>query len=192
MKSLEKPLTTEQIIKKVGGADKTDGSCVSVALAYAGNANGFDVTDFRGGESMGFFSKTKNINELAQILNGKIVKNTNDFKAVTELLKSVDNGKEYLLGTGEHGAIIRRNNGIFEYLELQSENENGFKKLTTYALKERFLCKKSHSIAGFKLEQSNTLIDISEFKDNNEIKKILGYINTTTENQLKGKGGGKK
>ncbi|MBD5103481.1 MAG: hypothetical protein HDT47_01280 [Ruminococcaceae bacterium] len=186
---LKESLTTPQIIEKVGGGDTTTGSCASAAFAYIGNKSGFDVTDFRGGKSTDFFSKTKNINEITQLANGVIIKNTNDFKSVNELLKLVSEGKEYLLGAGQHVAIIRKLNNRFEYLELQSATDNGFKHLTTNILKERFGCKKSHSVMGFKLESSSELIDIENFKDNKEFQKILGYINTASENQMKGIGG---
>ncbi|CAG5926391.1 gp35 [Streptococcus pneumoniae] len=37
-----------------------------------------------------------------------VAKNTNDFKAVKELLEKAENGKEYYLATGRHAAIIRK------------------------------------------------------------------------------------
>jgi len=49
---LDKPLKSDKIIAKIGGADKTDGSCSSVAFAYCANKAGFDVKDFRGGMSV--------------------------------------------------------------------------------------------------------------------------------------------
>ncbi|MDS3020852.1 hypothetical protein RKZ89_00510, partial [Streptococcus pneumoniae] len=56
-----------------------------------------------------------------------VAKNTNDFKAVKELLEKAENGKEYYLATGRHAAIIRKNDNLVEYLELQSKFVNGFK-----------------------------------------------------------------
>ena len=43
--------TLESIVNRVGGGDKTDGSCASLCLAFVGNRCGLSVRDFRGGQS---------------------------------------------------------------------------------------------------------------------------------------------
>ena len=131
VKKLQKELTTEEIIKKLGGGDQTKGSCSSLAFAYIGNRNGYDVLDFRGGISTEIFATTRSIVEIANLdgIESKVIKKANDYKAVKELLTFVKEKKEYYLETGKHAAIIRIGNRGFEYLELQSETENGFKKL---------------------------------------------------------------
>ena len=191
VRKLQKELTTEEIIKKLGGGDKTGGSCSSVAFAYIGNKNGYDVLDFRGGKSREIFSLTRNIVEIANLdgIQSKIVKNTNDFKAVKELLTFVKEDKEYYLATGEHAAIIRKVNKSFEYLELQTYDRNGFKKLDSSELRSRFNCKSSHSTRGLKLEFSNILIDVDSCKNSEEFKNLLGYINTAKDKQNKGEDG---
>ena len=52
-------------------------------------------------------------------------------------MQNVKEGKEYYLGCGYHGAVVRKINGELQYLELQMGKENGFKKLTKKELKKR-------------------------------------------------------
>lgn len=191
VRKLQKELTTEQIIKKIGGGDQTKGSCSSLAFAYIGNRNGYDVLDFRGGISTEIFATTRNIVEIANLdgIESKVIKRANDYKAVKELLTFVEEKKEYYLETGKHAAIIRRGNRGFEYLELQSETENGFKKLDSSVLKTRFGCQTSYSVSGTKFEKSNVLIDVDSCKNSEEFKNLLGYINTAKDKQNKGEGG---
>lgn len=191
VKKLQKELTTEEIVKKLGGGDQTKGSCSSLAFAYIGNRNGYDVLDFRGGISTEIFATTRNIVEIANLdgIESKVIKRANDYKAVKELLTFVEEKKEYYLETGKHATIIRRGNRGFEYLELQSETENGFKKLDSSVLKTRFGCQTSYSVSGTKFEKSNVLIDVDSCKNSEEFKNLLGYINTAKDKQNKGEGG---
>ena len=191
VKKLQKELTTEEIIKKLGGGDQTNGSCSSLGFAYIGNRNGYDVLDFRGGISTEIFATMRNIVEIANLdgIESKVIKKSNDYKAVKELLTFVKEKKEYYLATGKHAAIIRRGDKGFEYLELQSATENGFKKLDSSVLKTRFKCQTSYSVSGIKFEKSNVLIDVDSCKNSEEFKNLLGYINTTKDKQKKGEGG---
>ena len=191
VKKLQKELTTEEIIKKLGGGDQTKGSCSSLAFAYIGNRNGYDVLDFRGGMSTEIFATTRNIVEIANLdgIESKVIKRANDYNAVKELLTFVEEKKEYYLETGKHAAIIRIGNRGFEYLELQSETENGFKKLDSSVLKTRFGCQTSYSVGGIKFEKSNVLIEVDSCKNSEEFKNLLGYINTAKDKQNKGEGG---
>lgn len=191
VKKLQKELTTEEIIKKLGGGDQTKGSCSSLAFAYIGNRNGYDVLDFRGGISTEIFTTTRNIVEIANLdgIESKVIKRANDYNAVKELLTFVEEKKEYYLETGKHAAIIRIGNRGFEYLELQSETENGFKKLDSSVLKTRFGCQTSYSVGGIKFEKSNVLIEVDSCKNSEEFKNLLGYINTAKDKQNKGEGG---
>ena len=185
---LKSKLTIPQIIERLGGGDLTEGSCSSLAFAYSGNINGLDVLDFRGGVSCSIFSSNYAINEIAKLpgVNGTVLKDYNDFTAVKKLLKTVETGKDYYLGTGEHAAIIRKTKRGFEYLELQDPIQNGFKKLTPNVLKRRFYCQKSYTVAGMKVQAVNQLIECQSLKNSDEFKKILGYINTAEESQRKG------
>ena len=186
---LSKTLTEDEIISKVGGGDLTTGSCSSLAFAYAGNKCGFDVLDFRGGVSQGFFSRTGNIMSIAEKVGGTVAKHTNDFKKAKDLLKTTQRGKEYYFTCGSHAAIVRRTETGFEYLELQSAYSNGFKPLTESVLKRRFAAKKSHTLYGTKCETKDCIIDIDQLRKDSGFKKLLGYINTAKDKQRKGASG---
>ncbi len=192
VEELKKAETSEESVAVLGGLDGTKGSCSSLALAYAGRHNGLDVIDYRGGKSCECLSTNINIERIATAadVNGQVVKAYNDFSAVHQLVKMMQDGKEYYLATGRHAAIVRNNGGVFEYLEMQDKPErNGYHRLSDKVLSERFKCKKSHTTCGYKYICSNFLIDIENLKDNNDFRKLLGYINTATDRQVKGEGG---
>lgn len=186
---LSKTLTEDEIISRVSGGDLTTGSCSSLAFTYAGNRCGFDVLDFRGGNSQRFFSMTGNIMSIAEKVGGTIAKHTNDFKKAKDLLKTTQRGKEYYFTCGSHAAIVRRTETGFEYLELQSAVSNGFKTLTDDVLKWRFAAKKSHTLYGKKCETRDCIIDINLLRKDSGFKKLLGYINTAKDKQRKGASG---
>lgn len=189
---LNRELEDYEIIMRLAGGDETKGSCSSVAFAYAGNRCGLDVLDFRGGDSQQFFSVSRNIVDIAEIKGVKslIVQNSNDFKAMKELLEFIaEDDKEYYLSIGKHAAIIKRNLDKYYFLELQSEINNGYKILTDTVLRKRFGCQKSHVIQGIKIRPKNVIIDIESFKGNREFEEILGYLNTNEQDQLKGADG---
>lgn len=188
IKKSRKKLTEEQMINAVSGGDKTKGSCSSAAFAYIGNKGGYTVLDFRGGKSCDFFSRDSRIQMIGNLPGVKmhVVKNTNDFTAVRELLGKVEADKEYYLATGRHAAVIRKNEGRFEYLELQSRISNGFKPLDNIVLKERFKCKKTHSTRHGKYDVDSYIIDSDSLKDNPEFHNLLSFINTAGSKQMKG------
>lgn len=57
-------MTSDEIIKTLSGGDLTSGSCASLGLAYIGQKQGWNVLDFRSGESQSFFSNTYNLKSL--------------------------------------------------------------------------------------------------------------------------------
>ena len=187
-KELEQPLSVGATMYKVGGGDMTEGSCMSLSLAYAGNRGGIDVLDFRGGKSQTFFSRDYNIKKIANFdgVICKTISDFNDFTAVTELLKEVEDKKEYILVTGRHAAVIRKAEKGFEYLELQSYRHNGFNKLDKKALKDRFKCQRSYTVARHKLQSTSYLFDVESVSKSNDVKAILSYINTPADKQMKG------
>lgn len=189
-------ISEKDIIKNLGGLDKTKGSCSSVALAYVGNKGGYEVLDFRGGKSCDMFSQNDTIKKISKLSGVKsfTVKDYNDHNAVIKLTQNMVEGKEYYLATGVHAAIIRKTSKGLEYLELQ-DNEvlNGYKILNNNVLTKRFGCKKSHNIKYIgKVEVESILIDVDSLKNNGEFEKILGFINTNGGKQLKGSGGSVK
>ena len=188
---LDKPLTEAQIVEKIAGGDKTKGSCSSLAFAYSANKAGLDVLDFRGGNSWSFFATKSNIKAIAEQAGGIVSKGYNDFVCANEILKNVENGKEYYFAAAKHAAMIRKQaNGRFEFLELQSSRQNGWKEFNGKVFKDRFSAKKSHTSYGMKMEYSQVLIDFNKLtEDKGALKELMGYINTEADKQLKGAGG---
>ena len=195
---LKKSLSDDEIIKKLSGADRTDGSCASLAFAYTGNKNGLDVTDFRGGQSQKFFS-SKMHNKKIMELDGvkyQTIKVKKEAYDTAKIIKELPVDKEYYLTVGKHAAIIKNTDKGAMYLELQSSIENGWKyfasngRTTSETLIERFGARKTvNKQFGKVWEREITLAEVDSFKDNEEFRDILGYINTATDKQVKGEGG---
>ena len=188
-KRFDAPISDEEIISRLGGGDETKGSCASVALAYIGNKGGYDVLDFRGGTSQFHFAKSGPLSDYLESVGGKVVKGSNDFKIVSELIQGMKEGNQYLFSVGKHTAIIRKIGKGYEYLELQSATRNGFLKLNNDILKKRFGCKKNHTLGGSKVEVRGAIANIDLLKNDPELKQLLGYINTAVNNQKKGAAG---
>lgn len=169
--ALSEPLTEEQIIAKLHGTDR-GGHCSSLAFAYIGNKHGLDVSDFRNDASEKIFWRTKSVQDITRLAGGFIEKDNSDYAAVGRLVKNVEKGKEYVLSTGKHTAIIRKAKRGYEYLELQHNLDYGFKKLNNTVLKDRFKCVKKSQYYN-----SSMLFDIDLLKDNETFKELLGYIN---------------
>ena len=195
VKKLEKPLTSDEIVDKISGGDKTAGSCASVAFAYIGNEAGYDVYDYRGGTSQKYFSNGANLEEIAIQSGGTVFRDKNAIKSTFDTLKlEVEEGKTYYLVAGCHAAVVRKNAGKYEYLELQHpiKSENGFKELNPKTLHDRFGAKRSVTRYGYKLNQTGILIESSKLANNSDFRKMLGYINTAEKDQMKGKSGNVK
>lgn len=179
--------TENDIIHSLSGGDETEGSCSSLAFAYAGNKAGYIVLDFRDGHSRLTFSKRNTISRIASLpgVNALINQGRNDIESANNLLNTMTPGKEYYLATGQHAAIVRRSGNHFEYLELQHPStENGWHVLHDRALIDRFGCSFAHSY-----DFSNYLIDVNSLSCCREFLDILGYINTERSMQRKGRGG---
>lgn len=183
VKNLSKELNENEIIEKIGGGDKTKGSCISLCYAYAGNKLGLDVIDYRGGKSREVMSYSMyNVPKLNGVIS-KIVSG-GGVRGANKLINIIEESKEYILGTGRHAAVIRKTKaGKIEYLELQTNNNNGWHELTSEVLKSRFACASS-----YKARQSE-LIDINSLRESDEFRDLLGYINTAKDMQKKGSGG---
>lgn len=180
-------LTTDEIIQLVAGGDKTTGSCASVALAYAGQKQGWNVLDFRGGGSMDFFSYKHTKVKMFQDLGVKSIVADNAKSNLTNgkrILEQLNEGTEYYLSVGRHASIVRKKEGVLQYLELQCANpeNNGWKNFgdVSNTLRYRFGCTSSsryHSTA--------YATDISQLTGD-DFRTILGYINTDVTSQRKG------
>ena len=144
----------------MAGGDNTDGSCASVALAYVGQKQGWNVLDFRDGKSREFFSSGSNLYELSQANGLKVLKATGGSSVTVgnRLLQQCEEGHEYYLCVGRHAAIvglkevdqidkltgeILGTKSALQYLELQSPKKNGWKdfgKSARDTLTKRFGC----------------------------------------------------
>lgn len=194
VKMLENPLNEEEIIKKLGGGDMTEGSCMSLALAYAANKNGLDVLDFRGEPSR--YTIATKYPAIAKLPGVKAYRDygKNDITVCKRLMKNMEPNKEYILISGKHAAVVRSYDGSMKYaewLELQSPNDNGYRFFAgddvEKDLRKRFACRKY----GTKLKNSY-LIEIDSLKDNDNFRAILEYVNTEPSKQKKGVRGSAK
>ena len=184
-------LSTAEIIEKLGGDDKTDGSCASLALAYAANKAGMDVQDFRDGQSREFWAN--HLASFAQIFGGEIISDFNQIRAAKSLLAKMKKGHEYILSVGRHAAIVRRGAKGYEYLELQDKPaRNGFHPLDKHVLHDRFKADAYHTYHGRRTNTNSTLTDIRNIRDTEATRELMGSINTPVWAQHKGKGGGIK
>lgn len=176
VQKMSEPLTSAQIIARISGKDHTDGSCASMALAYAANRCGWDVLDFRGGASCNYFQK--HIVDVMKDAGGKIISGTDNFDMSEILLRSVQKGKEYIFTCSDHCAVVRRTDNGLEYLDLQEKSKNGWKLLTDNELEARFNAVKERD----KIDEDG-IIMIDKLISNSYFRSIMGRIN----NQRKGK-----
>ena len=181
--------TDQEIIESISGGDLTEGSCSSLALAYAGNRAGYNVHDFRDGRSRYTFSLRSTIEHIAN-MPGVVSfseMGTDDALCAELLYNHMEHGREYFLASGHHAAIVRQNeNGHYQYLELQSgqPGDNGWHMLTERALYERFGC-----VYNRRTESASYLIELNSLQSNSEFLNLLGYINTNEADQRKGENG---
>lgn len=184
------PLSEAEIIGALAGGDKTKGSCASLGLAYMGQKGGMNVLDFRDGASRDFFSTTFNLETISKLPGVKTIIETakSAVTAGNKLLKHVEIGKEYYFVSGRHAAIVRKTaeEGL-QYLELQSAKGSGWTKFDgnpRYTLTHRF---GDYRLGGFDVE--SFMIDVDSFKDSDDLRYLLGYINTAENEQRKGRDG---
>jgi len=184
-------VTDDEIITALSGGDKTKGSCASVGLAYCGQKCGYNVLDFRDGESRSYFSRKGYLRELSELKGLKTHFKTarSSVTAGNQLLKTAEKGKEYYLVSGRHAAIVRRTeDDVLQYLELQSATRSGWTNFDgnpRYTLKWRF----GETKAWGSIDDESFMIEVDSFKDCEEFQDILGYINTVESEQRKGKHG---
>lgn len=175
--------TEQEIISRLGGMDRTNGSCSSLAMAYLANKHGLDVIDYRGGASRTFFSQ--HYNDIAALVPGSIHETCNILDDAWDLLGTMSDGKEYYFKAGEHAACVRRSENGYQYLELQgSADFNGWKSLTKDELENRFKTNYPQDILA--------LVDGDDLMEVKKIRTIFGYMNTAENEQQKGDGGSVK
>lgn len=189
---LKKQESEAESIKAIAGPDLTDGSCASAALSFIMRRAGYDVTDFRGGQSRDVFSRGEVMLGITGMGDTKRVFKGNRFAATHQLLKEMEPNKRYLLTTGRHAAIIKKENDYYYFLELQdTEGHNGWKPLggtkrasdVDLQLGIRFAAKKSR-YPGF-----STLTSIESLTKNENLTHLASFFNTKGMKQMKGVGG---
>ena len=188
-----KQLSEDEVITTLSGGDMTKGSCASVGLAYVGQKQGWDVHDFRDGDSRRIFASSFNLLDLSQMQGMKVLKaeGASSMTVGNRLLKQCEVGKEYYLAVGRHAAIVRKTDeGILQYLELQSATKSGWTNFDgnpRYTLKTRFGCTSTSSGSSY----YDFMLDITEsdFSSNDDFKTLLGFLNTATDAQRKGSHG---
>lgn len=169
--------TDTEIIERIGGGDKTIGSCASLAFAFAANKCGLDVLDFRGGKSLDYFSTFTNLMQICDKVGGYSSFSTTGI----QLMKQTQQGKLYYLVYAQHAAIVRQVvKGKYEFLELQHSTSNGWKPLDSRVFSWRF---------GGSGRQFGLIMDIELLQRDSGFKKMVGYINTAKEDQRKGMSG---
>ena len=197
--------TESEIISAIAGGDKTRGSCASVGIAYVGQKHGLNVLDFRGGDSMDWFSGKMSKLRMWEALGVTPIAETSAKSDLTNgkrILSQMVKGKEYYLSVGRHASIVRAIDNpildpvtgevkkigtMYQYLELQSANRSGW---TNFAddvrdtLRWRFGCSSSSSYWN-----AAYLTDIDEIPDTDELRMVMGYINTKENEQRKGLSG---
>ena len=186
-----KKLSDDEIIAALAGGDMTKGSCASVGLAYIGQKQGWNVLDFRDGESRSIFSRSANLLTLSNMNGMKVLRaqGASSMTVANRLLKQCEAGKEYYLCVGRHAAIVHKtDDGVLQYLELQSKNRSGwtdFDGNPKYTLKTRFGCSTTSSAAA----TYDFMLDITESDFNDDFRTLMGFINTEEKMQRKGSSG---
>nr|UWH99918.1 MAG: minor capsid protein 2 [Bacteriophage sp.] len=181
VKKHQKEVSMDDIITRIGGGDRTKGSCASLGLAYAANRGGYDVLDFRDGESRTYFASHPHLSSFIGKMGGITNMGRGKMSGI-ELMRTTEIGKEYYLAIACHAAIVRQvSKGKYEYLELQSAISNGWKPLNAKVFGWRF--------GANGREWYYEMIEISKLYNDPSFIKLMGYINTAEDKQVKGKYG---
>lgn len=177
VKKHDKPLTENDLVARIGGGDETEGSCSSLAFAWAANKGGLDVLDFRDGNSREYFSRFSNIIQISRKVGGIVEYSSTG----VQMMKQTEIGKQYYLAIGRHAAVVRQvSKGKYEYLELQTSNYNGWKPLNGKIFGSRF---------SSRMRGVAAMIDIELLQKDAGFAKMMGYINTAKAEQHKGASG---
>lgn len=188
VKAWETQPSEYDIIKQLGGGDLTRGSCASLAQAYVANKYGYDVKDFRGGNSQFVFSSSRG--DIALMYRYADYNSGRGTESAMYLLGAMEVDKEYVLSTGHHASVVRKVDNRYQYLELQSPVENGWVDFgsTTEEIENtlvrRFACKR-----GFGSPSESILMDAESIDNIESFIEVMGYINTGTDDQEKGGSG---
>ena len=180
------------VIEEIGGLDKTNGACTSLALCWAAARHGANIRDFRGDYGTSWFCQDPNIRMLASIpgIDCEIKVSQDSLGVAQRFLKTMQPDKEYILSVARHTAVVRHNSATDqdEYLELQGIRQvNKFWPLTERVLRNRFGASENQPVAC-----DNFFFDLDSVGSNSDMMILMEYINTKPEDQMKGAGGGIK
>lgn len=179
---LKQPLTDSEIIKKVSRYDPTSGSCASVAFAYIANKAGYDVQDFRGGESEKCFKDNFILAAIAKLpgVSRSFYRGKNDFKAAEFLFGKMETGKEYFMTVGNHAAIVEKQNDVYKYIEMQDKGKsNGHYILNRERLEYRFGCDTIHKNEfGEPTAARSFIIDVESLMKSEDFINIMYFVNS--------------
>lgn len=183
---LTAPKAFEDFVNDVGGGDLTKGSCASLSFCYAANNAGYDIRDFRGGSSRIFFSAGNRFRTMAELsgVTSLSEDSKTPIKTAVNLLKQIPMDTKYILGIGKHAAVVEHTEEGYRYLELQAPKGNGWYKLTSEALRQRFGATKT-SKNGDMID----LIEVDSLSKNKYFLQLMEFINTDESSQQKGEHG---
>lgn len=188
-------LTDDEIITRLAGGDLTKGSCASLAYCYIGQKAGYDVLDFRGGASQELIASQNKSMLDSLYRNGydSIQGVARNYKtAGKRALNQAEVGKEYMFSCGRHAAIVRRTaKDDYQYLELQSGKKNGWVDFKSSEMDMTLKYRFGADIGGMG-DVKATLVSVDQMAQSDRVLKILGYINTQEDKQMKGSGGHEK
>lgn len=190
--SHDKPLTEAEIITRIAGGDMTEGSCASLAYCYVAQKAGYDVLDFRGGDSRSLIGANNKglLNSMYKNGFDAIQGVAKNYKtAGKRALNQAEEGKEYVFSCGRHAAIVRRTGKeAYEYLELQSSTRSGWHSFTKKDMDSVLEWRFGANIGGMG-EVKSTMVSVDDMAKSDRVLKIMGYINTEEDKQHKGASG---
>lgn len=194
--------THDEIVARIGGLDKTKGSCASLTWVYLGNTVGYDVLDFRGSASEETFATKSTTRMMMQMpgVEAYSIETSGDYAGWHKMQKKMQPNKEYILCCARHQAIVRRNPdnpNEFQFLELQDKPENnGWKPLPDSELGRRFGARERYTKSSYSWiaqhKPMTYLFDADSVRKSPALGEVLGYMNTQADFQRKGEGGSVK
>ena len=168
----------------------TTGSCASVGLCYVAQKEGWDVLDFRGGESTELFGKDiRGLIEGISRETGKPMyrlEESTATKSAIGLLSEMKVGREYYFGAGKHAAVMRKSNdGTVELMELQTPYNTGWWTFgkTDDEIRSAFEFRFGTNRC---IRDDAFMMDVEDMMGSKTLHRAYGYINTGGDSQQKG------
>lgn len=171
-RKLKNELSTEDIIAKIGSEDNVGGACASQCLAYIANKKGYDVKDMKSIASSELFGNDDAWEVICKKCGGIYKMPKNEIKCANEFIKNMKEGREYVMGVGEHTSIVKKIDGVAYYLDSQSKKNSGYKILEKEELSEIFTCSEKNK------NNKAYLLCVDSLKVDDELETIFGFINT--------------